>query len=128
MQKEKIFCIGFGKTGTTTLGHTLKTLGYNHLEGPVRSGLIWYSLNLMDNLWKLIRNHDSFDDFPYPFLYKELHLKYPNAKFILTERSNSAEWLLSLQKHNLRNGPTDANYLAYGCFEPFGQTERLIEL
>ena len=124
----KVFCIGLGKTGTTSMSVILDRLGYQHKTGPIEDGLIWQELGQLDKLWSVVEKFDSFDDFPYPYLYKELYHKYPHAKFILTIRKTPEEWLNSLKKHSLRNGPTTAHLLAYGCYSPIGHEEHLLEL
>lgn len=126
--KSKVFCIGLGKTGTTSMSVILKELGYRHTSGFVESGLIWTELGQIDRLWGDIDKYDSFDDFPFPYIYKELYERYPDAKFILTMRNNPEEWLSSLKKHNLRNGPTTGHLLAYGCYSPEGHESRLLSL
>jgi hypothetical protein len=106
----------------------LRSLGYSHKTGPYENGLIWHELGQLDRLWEIVDNFDTFDDFPYPYLYKEIDQRYPNAKFILTTRNTSREWLASLKKHSLRNGPNGANLLAYGCYSPEGYENRLLSL
>lgn len=95
--KTKIFCIGFHKTGTTSLTEALKILGYK-VTGP--NG-VWdpnISRNVYSITNKLIKKYDAFQDNPWPIIYKELDKKYPNSKFILTIR-DPEDWIKSQVKH-----------------------------
>jgi hypothetical protein len=91
--KMKIFCIGFHKTGTTSLASALETLGYR-VTGP--NGV--YDPNIAKNVYAmaydLVDKYDAFQDNPWPIIYKELDAKYPNSKFILTLRSPES-WIKS---------------------------------
>lgn len=91
--KNKVFGIGWAKTGTTSLGHALKILGYEH--ETQRLDLVY---NLMRNehevVYDVIEKHESFDDWPWILLYKEQKEKWPESKFILTIR-DEVKWLNS---------------------------------
>lgn len=95
--EPKVICIGWHKTGTTTLGDALLTLGYN---------VVGARLDLAESLLKndtsrainLAQQFTALQDVPWNALYKELDEKYPGSKFILTIR-NEDKWLLSAQKH-----------------------------
>ena len=93
----KIFCIGFHKTGTTSLAEALRILGYK-VTGPngVRDPNIAQNALKISDL--LISKYDAFQDNPWPVIYKELDKKYPGSKFILTLRDPQA-WIRSQIKH-----------------------------
>lgn len=95
--KKKVFCIGFQKTGTTSLGKALETLGYN-VCGPV--GVTNPDIEEKALIWALerIKYYDAFQDNPWPLLYKELDFLYPGSKFILTTRSPRS-WIKSMYKY-----------------------------
>lgn len=91
--ENKVFVIGMFRTGTSSVGRALSILGYNVL------GIPWYFVN--DVYWKgmsplvkyfrgtitdKVYEYDAFKDFPWMFLYKELHEWFPGSKFIYTER------------------------------------------
>lgn len=57
---------------------------------------------------------DSFEDWPWPLLYKEFDNKYPEAKFILSIRSSDETWFESLCHHAEKTGPTEARKIVYG--------------
>jgi hypothetical protein len=46
----------------------------------------------------LVDQYDAFQDSPWPIIYKELDIKYPHSKFILTLR-DSETWIKSQVKH-----------------------------
>ncbi|WP_119301708.1 sulfotransferase family protein [Dongia deserti] len=97
MTDGKVFCIGWAKTGTTTLGSCLEILGYKHqgqdldLVYNVRDG------NL-DRIFSVVDQFDVFEDWPWILLYKELDQRYPNSKFILTVR-DIERWWRSYENH-----------------------------
>jgi hypothetical protein len=124
-KKYKVFGVGLGKTGTTTLRTSLDILGYNVSENVHL--LREYHKGNLDYIFRFSDEHDAFQDFPWPFLYKEMDNKYENAKFILTKRKNSREWFGSLKKHADITGPTEAKKLAYGYVMPYGLREEHVE-
>lgn len=97
--KDKIFCIGLNKTGTTTLQATLKDLGYevaNQRDGE----LIlkdWYIRNF-DPILAYCKTAEVFQDVPFslPYTYVYISQLYPDAKFILSVRDNFEQWYKSL--------------------------------
>lgn len=83
-QNPMVFCIGWPKTGTTSIHEALKIIGYRALDWPrahipPRNGWINYIKK---------SKFDAFSDVPInnPRLYKELYKEFPNSKFILTFR------------------------------------------
>lgn len=97
----KIFCIGLGKTGTTTFQDCMRTLGYKH-RGWIDSKLGLLSLIDFESILPIIEHYESFDDYPFPLIYKQLYKTYPNAKFVLTKRKNAEVWANSLIQHSIR--------------------------
>lgn len=95
--RPKVFCIGWHKTGTTTLGRALVQLGYSVLGcrldmvHPLRRGDLKTALDLAGNF-------DALQDVPWAALFKELDRKYPGSRFILTERNEDA-WIKSAKRH-----------------------------
>lgn len=109
MKKNKVIGVGFHKTGTTTLGECLSLLGYNHISCS-REAFILYKASELSALLRLMDFFDSFEDWPWPLIYKEAFEKYPDAKFILTTRQDEAVWFNSLSKHVLRPVAHQFNY------------------
>ena len=93
----KVFCIGFMKTGTTTMNSALTILGYRV------SHRSWRLLPaIMKGDWNSVANHaeawDALEDNPIPLIYKELDQLFPNSKFILTKR-DPEKWYQSVSYH-----------------------------
>jgi len=93
----KVICIGWHKTGTSTMGYALLKLGYTVLGA--RLDMV-YPLQKKDvaTPLKLAGEFDALQDVPWANLYKELDDAYPGSKFVLTVREESA-WLNSASKH-----------------------------
>ncbi|TWH92416.1 MULTISPECIES: sulfotransferase family protein [Sphingobium] len=116
--KPKIFGIGLNKTGTTTLGSCFQRLGYKHL-GYRRDLLHAYRSRQVARVFKEIDRFESFEDWPYPLMYRELADRYPDAKFVLTVRKSAETWLNSLSRHARQSRPLrHARKLAYGYHYP----------
>lgn len=99
---SKVVGIGLPKTGTTTLGAMLRRLGYRHAP---------YDVALIDSvargersaMWRTFAAFDSFEDWPWPAVFKEVHAADPDAVFVLTIRKDAETWLRSVERHkNLR--------------------------
>ncbi|MCF8112073.1 MAG: hypothetical protein K9J85_11380 [Desulfobacteraceae bacterium] len=93
----KIFCIGFHKTGTTSLSIALRTLGYR-VTGPNGIKDPDIEKNVFTMAYRLVEKFDAFQDNPWPIIYKELDKDYPGSKFILTLR-DSESWIKSQVRH-----------------------------
>jgi hypothetical protein len=126
--RDKVFGIGLNKTGTTTLGVCLRRLGFKHLSCR-RDLLIAYRENRLTDVFAVIDQHESFEDWPYPLMYRELFYRYGStAKFILTTRSSPAAWMESLKIHSLRTNPDNhCRLLAYGHNYPHGREQEHVE-
>lgn len=92
-----MFCIGFHKTGTTSLDVALTMLGYR-VTGPnwvmdadIRS-------TALEKALALVPHFDAFQDNPWPVLYREMDVVFPGSKFILTVRDTD-KWLKSAVDH-----------------------------
>jgi hypothetical protein len=123
--RRKIFCIGLSRTGTTTFNAVMTRLGFLARSGPSGLGLALYELDRFDDICAIIDKYDCLCDLPYPLLYEKLAARYPDSLFVLTTRSSEDKWLESLRALNLRNGPTEAFRIAYGCYEVAGHEDQL---
>lgn len=94
---NKVICIGMHKTGTTTLGLALIDLGYKVLGARTDLAEILLDGNLEKALEEA-RPYNALQDVPWALLFKELDKKYPDSKFILTEREES-KWMNSVLNH-----------------------------
>ncbi|ODA68660.1 hypothetical protein A7A08_00492 [Methyloligella halotolerans] len=129
----KIFGIGLNKTGTTTLAACLTELGYNHQPGGggIRRRLLEaLRAGNLDPIFEVVDQYDSFEDWPYPLLYRELYERYgEDGKFVLTVRKSPDRWLESLKAHSLTTSPTrHCRTLAYGYDFPHGFEEEHLDL
>jgi hypothetical protein len=98
-EAEKVFCIGLGKTGTTSLERALKDLGYrlgNQLRAE--SLLASYAARNFGPIIEFCLTADAFQDAPFgfPFTYLALDQFFPNAKFVLSVRNDADQWYRSL--------------------------------
>jgi hypothetical protein len=91
----RIFGLGLSRTGTSSLASALQMLGYaarHHPEVTV----------IMGRLWQLsrreLRRFDAFTDIPVIPFYKQLDVRYPGSKFILTLRDVDA-WVESCRRY-----------------------------
>ena len=100
---EKIFCIGFNKTGTTSLMNFFLNLSIKTCDGIADSSFkdvqeFYYSEDKFKYLEKLLSSFVAFEDVPWPIFYKELFNKFPNSYYILTTR-NADAWIRSCKNH-----------------------------
>ena len=83
---HKVFCVGFWKTGTTSIYQAFNILGYRagrliNVGKEPKQGWIPYIKKC---------NYDAFTDDPMSFIFKELDKTFPGSKFILTERDKKS--------------------------------------
>lgn len=103
--KQKIFCIGRNKTGTTSLKTAFNDLGY--IVGDQRRGellLDAYINKDYSTIFNYCKTAEVFQDVPfsYPELYKKLDGHFPNSKFILSIRSSPEVWYESLTRFHTK--------------------------
>lgn len=91
--KTKVFCIGFHKTGTTSLELALKKLGYR-VTGSFGTKDPSIADKVHEMAYAMAEDYDAFEDNPWPILYRELDERFPGSKFILTRRPAEA-WIKS---------------------------------
>ncbi len=120
--KNKVFCIGLSRTGTTSICEALKILGYktfhyptqlfihpeiickeysfkSHLKfNPYRAWTLKKEIKAFDKKYNsnILNEYDAFGDLPIPLYYKELDKKYKESKFIYTYR-DEIKWLKSMK-------------------------------
>ncbi len=90
---SKVFGVGWAKTGTTTLGECLRSLGYNHY-GRNLSLVPDIARGQLDRVMLLAAAHESFSDWPWTRLFRELDQAFPGSRFVLTTRDPD-RWLSS---------------------------------
>ncbi|AEI96554.1 sulfotransferase family protein [Roseobacter litoralis] len=109
---QKIFGIGFHKTGTTSFGEALKELGYN-VTGPnwIYHGNI--ARTYLPRCRALSHDFNAFQDNPWPLVYREMDAMWPKAKFVLTLR-DPQKWIASQTRHFSRD-TTPMRKFIYGA-------------
>lgn len=103
--KQKIFCIGLNKTGTTSLKIAMQELGFPIGNQRKAEEFIFDWGNR--DFRKLIRYCNTaqfFQDSPFsfPFTFIVLDQAFPNSKFILTIRDDPDQWYNSITKFHAK--------------------------
>ncbi|MDO6758737.1 sulfotransferase [Tamlana sp. 2_MG-2023] len=98
--KEKIFCIGRNKTGTTSLESVLGEFGYklgDQIEGEMLVKA--YANKDWGEITNFCESAEAFQDAPFswPYTWLFLYNAYPKAKFILTIRDTES-WYESITR------------------------------
>ena len=104
LNQRKICCVGFQKTGTTSLDVALQNLGY-------RVGVAHRKINEVldphaadaDAIVKAVTlqcmdEHDALQDSPCPFMFEVIDKSFPGTKFVLTYRPVES-WLSSYARY-----------------------------
>jgi sulfotransferase family protein len=123
----KIIGVGLNKTGTKTLKNYLVEMGFCHQSYSL-DYFNTYRKGDLSELFKVIEQYDSFEDWPWPLMYKEIDKKFEDAVFILTVRKNPEIWYKSLCKMAVRMGPfNDFEKYIYGYNMPQGKKKEHID-
>lgn len=113
MSRPKVFCIGFQKTGTTSLFAALTMLGYRTASVVGRD---WSAARLAAEgasaCIDAMAGFDAAQDMPWPIFFRELDAAFPGSKFILTVR-DSESWFRSIEGHFGAN-PDEMQAFVYG--------------
>jgi hypothetical protein len=97
VKEPKVICLGWHKTGTSTMGLALLQLGYK-VVGARLDTVDDLVAGRADRVVDLAREFDGFQDVPWAALYRELDEAFPGSKFILVERDEE-RWLHSAKTH-----------------------------
>lgn len=103
-KRPKVFCIGYNKTGTTSLEKVLTCVGYRMPKQKMQEKLV-VEQTLRGNykpLFNLCKKYDAFQDMPFSqgVIYAIVDALFPKSKFILTIREPN-EWYDSLVRFHL---------------------------
>lgn len=116
----KFLCVGFMKTGLTSLHDTAQSLG---LEVRHRRFKIWRAFLNGDyqTVMDFYDTADLFVDWPHPYMYRPFLEKYQDrARIILTLRDPD-DWYASLLRHNAHAHPiTHSHKHIFGRYYPHG--------
>lgn len=112
-KKNKIFCISFQRTGTTSVGQFFKDFGYKVAGYDKKRSTHWSYLRFIGDYDSIFnsteyKKYQVFEDNPWweGDFYKVLYHKFPKAKFILFTR-DADKWFESMVSHS--NGKTLGN-------------------
>jgi hypothetical protein len=92
--RAKVFCIGFHKTGTKSLGRALRHLGYD-VAGTMGTRDASVADTVLDRARARSAQFDAFQDNPWPLLFREMDAMWPGSRFVLTVRDLDG-WLRSV--------------------------------
>ncbi len=126
--RPKVFCVGFQKTGTTSLFAALDMLGYRTAAVVGRD---WSAERLAaEGAGLCIETAAAFDaaqDMPWPIFFRELDAAYPGSKFILTVR-DPERWFASIEGH-FGDNTDEMQAFVYGrdAAAPTGNKARYLE-
>jgi hypothetical protein len=129
--RQKVFCIGWQKTGTTTLMECLRELGMRismHPTGGVkRRDLVREVLTgRYEQAIASARKKDAHRNWPWPLMYEVLDETFPDSKFILSLRSNEGFVRSLTQSKGSGFGRTD--WLIYKVATPIGNEETCLKM
>jgi hypothetical protein len=94
---RKVVCVGWHKTGTSTMGDALIQLGYNVLGARLDTAEQLLNSEV-DTVLEVTDSFDALQDVPWALLYREFDAREADCAFILTERNGQA-WLDSAKRH-----------------------------
>lgn len=124
---SKVVGIGLNKTATKSLAQCLGAVGYDNHSYSL-SAFNLYQQQDWPALFALMDKYSSFEDWPWPLMFRQIEQQYPEAKFILTTRANPEVWYKSLCKMAVRMGPlTEFEQHIYGYSMPQGHRKEHID-
>ncbi len=125
MNKAKVFCVGFHKTGTSSLSNALTKLGYRvRTCGPFVVDFETRN-RVCEAAFAEVEKYDAFQDNPWPIIYQELDQKYPGSKFILTTRPTD-KWIKSVVGYFGSKDSSMRKWI-YGVGHPEGHEDVYLE-
>ncbi len=129
LKQPKVFCIGFHKTGTSSLRRALQMLGYTvagfdqfrHLAqrpGLTRAEVVALATTTA-------RDFDAVQDMPWPVLFAELDQAFPGSKFIHVVREPTS-WIKSAVG-DFGNQGNELRRFVYGSPAPVGHEQAWLD-
>ncbi|TGD71885.1 hypothetical protein E4634_17395 [Mangrovimicrobium sediminis] len=86
IDEVKVVGVGWGKTGTSSLGKALKILGFDRHVSYSPELVMMLKKGRVDDVLARLENFNAMEDWPFPLMYQSIDQHFPNAKFVLTER------------------------------------------
>jgi hypothetical protein len=123
---EKVFCIGLNRTGTKSFAKAMRILGRRTLPWSPNATMLYLNQK-WEQLDRIIDNYDAFDDWPWPLMARELMVRLPDAKFVVTTRVSEFHWLESIKSHAKRT-PNGVRLRAriFGYADPGGNEKEFL--
>jgi len=103
--KQKIFCVGRNKTGTTSLACAMASLGYSvGRQRPAELQLRNWAQRDFRKLIAYCKTAEFFQDIPFslPYTFQAMDVAFPRSKFILTIREDAETWHKSMVNFHLK--------------------------
>lgn len=130
MENKKVFCVGFQKTGTTSLGMALELLGYrvcgyHPFRDLTKEPVEGMDEKILSRARQLLPEHDVFKDSPWPLLYEMCDRECPGSKFIHVTRDDDA-WIRSVVR-DFGDYPSTIRSWIYGPGAPVGNEGTYLE-
>lgn len=99
----KVFCVGYSKTGTTSLGKSFEMLGFRNCSYYHKGWTIYYPNKQYEKIINYAAKFDSFDDLPWltPIMIPKLDKAFPNSKFVYLIRDEKS-WKNSYYNFNFK--------------------------
>lgn len=98
-KRNKVFCIGRNKTGTTSILTAFNKLGFK-VGDQARAEMLMPDWARRDfkRIIKYCKSADAFQDVPFSlgYTYQALDAAFPKSKFLLTVRDSADQWYESL--------------------------------
>lgn len=103
--EAKVFCVGAGKTGTTSLEVFFRSLGFRVGDQAKGELLLqdWAARNFAPII-SLARSAQFFQDLPFncPDTFQAMDTAFPGSKFILSVRDDPEQWYVSLTRFHTK--------------------------
>jgi hypothetical protein len=125
---KKLFCVGFQKTGTSSMSVAFKALGFDVTDAfrGVNRALKRHPADpdatVKNIVLEKMKSADAIQDAPANFFYEEFDQAYPGSKFILTYRPVDS-WLASYANF-FRDVNSPLHQWMYGVDRFWGNEER----
>lgn len=106
----KVFCVGFHKTGTTSIETVFRNFGYCVGDQPIGEQMMFeVHGGHYDRLIRFCETAQAFQDTPFcfPGIYRVLDEAFADAKFVLTVRDSDAQWFQSLVRFHTARFSSD---------------------
>ncbi|XP_031564443.1 uncharacterized protein LOC116299866 [Actinia tenebrosa] len=101
----KLICAGLSKTGTTSIAHALRILGYkvcrchDQILYYMDEWLDLYKHGKVPDFYAMFKDVDVVIGSPCNFFFEELMEAFPDAKVILSIRRDENAWIKSFKNH-----------------------------